>query len=125
MDRLTTVMVRLSLCWLLVGFIIGGAMLVDCAVPGEWRAWMAPSHGHMLFVGWFLQFALGIAYWLLPRKRSPTRLLGYHERLAFLTVGALNLGLLLRVVARWPDMPDCSAHGTMWAPLAMHRAGMT
>ncbi len=97
MDRLTAVMVRLSLGWLLAGFVIGGAMLVDRAAPGAWRAWLAPSHGHMLFVGWFLQFALGIAYWLLPRKRSPARPLGYHERFAFLGVGALNAGLVLRL----------------------------
>ena len=56
----------------MLGFVIGGLMLVDRAIPGDWRAWMSPSHGHMLFVGWFLQFALGIAYWLLPRKRQPT-----------------------------------------------------
>lgn len=97
MDRLTAVMVRISLGWLLSGFVIGGVMLVDRVVPGAWRAWMAPSHGHMLFVGWFLQFALGIAFWLLPRKRSPDQPLGYNERLAWLGVGALNTGLLLRI----------------------------
>jgi len=25
----------------------------------------------MLFVGWFLQFVVGIAFLLLPRKRTP------------------------------------------------------
>ena len=98
MDRLTAVMVRLSLGWLLSGFVIGGLMLVDRAVPGAWRAWLAPSHGHMLFVGWFLQFALGIAYWLLPRKRSPERPLGYDERISWFGVGALNAGLMLRML---------------------------
>lgn len=97
MDRLTTVMVRLSLGWLLAGFSIGGLMLVDRIVPGDWRAWLAPSHGHMLFVGWFFQFVIGIAFWLLPRKRSPERPLGYHERISLLGVAALNVGLLLRV----------------------------
>lgn len=97
MDRLTAVMVRLSLGWLLSGFIVGGVMLVDRVVPGAWRAWLAPSHGHMLFVGWFLQFVLGIAFWLLPRKRPPSRPLGYNERLSLLAVGALNIGLLLRI----------------------------
>lgn len=58
---------------------------------------MAPGHGHMLFVGWFLQFALGIAYWLLPRKRSAALPLGYDERLAFLAVAMLNAGLMLRL----------------------------
>lgn len=99
MDRLTAVMVRLSLGWLLVGFVIGGVMLVDRAVPGAWRAWLAPSHGHMLFVGWLLQFALGIAYWLLPRKRSPDQPLGYHKPLSWLGVGTLNVGVVLRVIS--------------------------
>ena len=92
-------MLRTSLIWLLAGVGIGAAMLVDRALPGQWRAWLAPSHAHMLFVGWFLQFALGVAYWLLPRRRSPERPLGYHERAASLAVVALNLGLLLRVAA--------------------------
>lgn len=99
MDRLTTVMVRLSLGWLLAGFVVGGVMLVDRIVPGNWRVWLAPSHGHMLFVGWFLQFVFGIAYWLLPRKRSPQLPLGYDERVALLGVSALNGGLMLRILS--------------------------
>jgi len=91
-------MVRLSVSWLLSGFVIGGLMLTDRAVPGAWRAWLAPSHGHMLFVGWFLQFVLGIAYWLLPRKRSSDRPLGYDERISWIGVGGLNAGLVLRML---------------------------
>ncbi|MDQ3541313.1 MAG: cbb3-type cytochrome c oxidase subunit I [Chloroflexota bacterium] len=99
MDRLSIVMVRSSLIWLLAGVVIGSLMLVDRAIPGDWRLWMAPSHGHMLFVGWLVQFALGIAYWLMPRKRSPERPLGYHEGLAISGSVALNVGLALRVIA--------------------------
>jgi vacuolar-type H+-ATPase subunit I/STV1 len=99
MDPLSSVMLRAALTWLLAGFVIGAAMLTDRALPGQWRLWMAPSHAHMLFVGWFLQFAVGVAYWLLPRQRSTQRPLGYRERAAYLAVGALNLGLVLRIVA--------------------------
>ena len=99
MDRLSSAMLRTALLWLLAGFIVGGAMLADRALPGDWRLWLAPSHAHMLFVGWFLQFAIGVAYWLLPRKRSPQRPLGYDERLAWAAVAALNLGLILRIAA--------------------------
>jgi hypothetical protein len=53
----------------------------------------------MLFVGWFLQFALGIAYWLLPRKRSTELPLGYREGPGLAGVAALNLGLICRVVS--------------------------
>ncbi len=105
MDRLSVIMVKSSLCWLLTGFLIGGLMLVDRAIPGQWRLWMLPTHGHMLFVGWFLQFALGIAYWLLPRKRSPQRPVGYDERLGMLAAFMLNAGLLLRVVSEPFERP--------------------
>ena len=99
MDRLSSLMLRAALVWLLAGFVIGAAMLTDRAVPGEWRLWLAPSHAHILFIGWFLQFAVGVAYWLLPRRRTPRQPLGYPEGIAFLAVVALNLGLLLRIAA--------------------------
>jgi hypothetical protein len=98
-DRLTSIMLRLALIWLLVGFVIGGLMLTDRRVPGDWRLWLAPGHGHMLFVGWFLQFVIGVAYWLLPRKRSPAQPIGYAERPAYIAAASLNVGLLLRVSA--------------------------
>ena len=99
MDPLSSVMLRVALTWLLAGFVIGAAMLTDRALPGQWRLWMAPTHAHILFVGWFLQFAVGVAYWLLPRRRSTERPLGYRERAAYLAFVALNLGLVLRIIA--------------------------
>ena len=90
-------MLRLALVWLMIGFVIGGLMLTDRRVPGDWRLWLSPGHGHMLFVGWFLQFVVGVAYWLLPRKRSPEQPIGYAERPAYVAVAALNAGLALRV----------------------------
>ncbi|TVR71830.1 MAG: hypothetical protein EA415_10740 [Sphaerobacteraceae bacterium] len=92
-------MVRAALIWLAIGFTFGGLMLADASVPGNWRAWFAPTHGHVLFVGWFLQFAVGVAYWLLPRKRTDIAPLGYNERTAFLSFIFLNIGLVIRVVA--------------------------
>lgn len=105
MDRFTIYAVKTSLIWMLAGFVIGGLMLVDHMVPGNWRAWLLPTHGHMLFVGWFVQFVIGIAFWLLPRKRRPELPLGYGEHKAFIALAMLNLGLLMRVVAEplWRD----------------------
>lgn len=111
-------MVRLALLWMLAGFLIGGAMLVDRELPGNWRLWMQPTHGHMLFVGWFLQFALGIAYWLLPRKRSAERPVGYDLRLAQVAVAALNIGLLCRVVGE-PLERDGHSSGTTMVLLTL------
>jgi hypothetical protein len=99
MDRLSSLMLRTSLGWLLAGFVFGAAMLTDRALPGEWRLWLAPTHAHILFVGWFLQFAIGVAYWLLPRRRTDALPLGYQERAAVLAVAALNAGLALRLIA--------------------------
>jgi hypothetical protein len=98
LDRFTIVMVKASMIWMLAGFTVGGLMMVDRVIPGNWRLWAQPTHGHMLFVGWFVQFAIGIAYWLLPRKRRPDLPVGYRESPAFTGWVLLNLGLLLRVL---------------------------
>ncbi len=99
MDPVSVRMVRAALLWLALGVVLGGLMLADASVPGNWRAWYLPTHGHILFVGWFLQFAVGIAYWLLPRKRSDELPLGYNERVTFFSFLILNSGLLIRVIA--------------------------
>ena len=98
MDRLSIIMVKTALLWLVAGVVFGGLMLVDRGIPGNWRLWMMPTHGHMLFVGWLVQFALGIGYWLLPRKRSPELPIGYRETPALVAAALLNLGLALRVI---------------------------
>jgi hypothetical protein len=98
MDRLSSWMVRSALIWLVAGVLLGVLMVLDPRIPGQFRLWFQPSHTHMLFVGWFVQFALGIAYWLMPRKRSPGRPLGYHEQSAIAAMIALNTGLALRVI---------------------------
>jgi hypothetical protein len=99
MDPISVRMTRASLLWLVLGFTLGALMLSDAVLPGHWRVWFSPTHGHILFVGWFLQFALGVAYWLLPRKRSAALPLGYRERPAFAAFLLLNVGLLARVIA--------------------------
>ena len=115
MDRLSSLMVRTSLLWLLLGVVLGGLMLTDEPVPGNWRLWAAPTHGHVLFVGWFVQFVIGVAYWLFPRRRSPERPLGYDERAALAAVAALNLGLALRLAAEPAERVDPDAGWTVGA----------
>jgi hypothetical protein len=102
-DRVSVYYTRAALVWLVAGVALGALMLSDGLLAGDWRNWFAPTHGHMLFVGWFLQFAVGVAYWLLPRQRMPERPLGYDERLALVGLLLLNTGLLLRVGAEPAD----------------------
>ncbi len=116
MDRLTSLMVRASFAWLLAGVLLGGLMLTDRLAPGAWRAWVSPTHGHILFVGWFVQFVVGIAYWLLPRRRTTERPLGYGERAALLAAIALNGGLLLRAVA---EPAERTGHVGGWTQSAL------
>jgi hypothetical protein len=99
MDRFTIIAVKTSFCWMLFGFVLGALMLVDHLIAGNWRGWFQPSHGHALFVGWFVQFVIGIAFWLLPRKRLPELPLGYGEHRAFVALACLNVGLAFRMIA--------------------------
>lgn len=99
MDRFSIVAVKASFIWMISGFFVGGLLITDHFIPGQWRLWMQPTHGHMLFVGWFVQFVIGIAFWLLPRKRLPELPLGYGEHKAFFALACLNVGLLLRALA--------------------------
>ncbi len=99
MDRLSVIMVRTSLVYLFAGILLGGFLLTNeglaspLAVPP-----LGLVHAHLLFVGWLLQFALGIAYWLLPRRRTPANPEAYSFRLALTGYFLLNAGLLLRVL---------------------------
>ncbi len=99
MDRLSALMLRASLVWLATGAVLGGIMLNDRLIPGAWTSAFLPAHVHMLLVGWLLQFALAVAIWLLPRRRSPQRPLGYDERPVAAAAIAVNVGLVLRIVA--------------------------
>ena len=98
MDPVSSLMIRSSLIWLVTGLVGGSLILLDASFPGLWRTWLTPGHVHMLLVGWFLQFALGVAIWLFPRRRTPAQPRGYNEYIAMFAVLALNLGLVLRVV---------------------------
>jgi hypothetical protein len=99
MDRFSVWMVRTSLVYLVVGVGLGGVLLANLGLA---TSLLLPPlgtvHAHVLFVGWLLQFALGIAYWLLPRRRSALQPLAYSERIAFAGYALLNVGLVLRVL---------------------------
>ncbi|HKG25136.1 MAG TPA: hypothetical protein VKB09_05765 [Thermomicrobiales bacterium] len=120
MDRVSAVMLRAGFVWLLLGAVVGAGMMIDDVLPGSWRVWMGPTHGHMLFVGWFVQFAIGVAYWLFPRRRSPARPVGYHQPLALAAVAMLNAGLLLRVVA---EPAQRSGHRGDWTTVLLGCSG--
>lgn len=86
-------LVRAALLWLGIGFTLAGLMLANKGLPlsGWWWTWRL-AHVQMLLIGWMVQFAAGIAYWILPRLGGGSR---GREGLAWLTWVALNGGVLL------------------------------
>ncbi len=70
MPRLTVWAVRASLVCLVLGALLGAALLAvppldPSATGGLVR--LVPVHVELLAVGWLVQLALGVAYWILPR----------------------------------------------------------
>lgn len=94
MPPLSTLFVRLALVHLGIGFSIGALMLANKGVPFAGWLWrLRATHIEILLVGWFVQFALGVAYWIAPRFwEKPAR---GDVRGAWLAVLLLNAGLWL------------------------------
>lgn len=111
MDRISVWLVRTSLVYLVSGFVLGAVLLINLGLGYPWSLPpLGPIHAHLLFVGWLVQFALGFAFWLLPRRRRSGVLQPTSERWSFTAYGLLNGGLLLRAVgepasaqlSQWP-----------------------
>ena len=111
MPLLVRSFVKFSFVWLVVALGMKALALfpAGAALPA-----ITPVSWHLLFVGWLMQFIIGIAHWMLPTRvgaRKP-RLRG-DERLMWAVLVALNAGLLLRLLAE----PMLVAH-----PAALWRA---
>jgi hypothetical protein len=94
MPRLSGWFIRAALIHLALGFTIGALMLANKGVrlhPAMLR--LLPLHIEFLLMGWTMQLALGVAFWILPRF-----LVGRprgNERIAWLAFGLLNSGVWL------------------------------
>jgi cbb3-type cytochrome oxidase subunit 1 len=89
--RLSVWLIRAALLALTAGAALGALLL---AAPGSlgvtrWR----PLHAELLLVGWTVQLAFGVAYWILPRfRRGAER---GRDELAWAAFALINLGVLL------------------------------
>lgn len=97
MPRLSQLYVRAAFIYLIVGFTLGALMLANKGVPLHPALWrLLPAHIEFLLLGWVLQFALGVAFWMLPRFwHGPPRGRETGAKLAFIS---LNLGIWLVVL---------------------------
>ncbi|HXF64825.1 MAG TPA: hypothetical protein VNK95_24575 [Caldilineaceae bacterium] len=76
MPRASVWFVRAALIYLLLGFTFGALLLWNKGIPLAPQIWLLlPAHIEFLMLGWTVQLALGVAYWILPRfqtSRGPT-----------------------------------------------------
>jgi len=100
MPHLSRWMVRLSLFYLALGATFGALMLVNKAVILDARLWwLLNAHVELMFFGWMTQFAMGIAFWILPRFATKTP--RGNEGLIWLAFGLFNFGIGLSGFSSW------------------------
>lgn len=105
MPRLSQIMIRAALVWLAIGYGFGGLVLFTKGVPLlPWLWALRGAHIHILLLGWTVQLACGVAYWILPRlDASGNR---GDERVVRASALALNAGVVLGTVqsiaSTWP-----------------------
>jgi hypothetical protein len=100
MPRLSVWYVRTSFLHLVLGLTFGALMLTAKGAPGWGWAWaFFPVHIELIAYGWMLQFALGIAFWALPRYKEPPK--RGDERPVWLAWALINLGVIAIALAPW------------------------
>lgn len=110
MPRLSVYFVRASLIHLLLGFSIGGLMLANKGVMISASIWsLLPLHIEFAFMGWMIQLAMGVAFWILPRFRSGAP--RGEERLSWLALLSVNAGIFVVVLDIPFDLPGLSLTG--------------
>ena len=92
LTRLSVWFIRTALIYLASGFTFGMLLLFHKGVllnPLMWR--LLPLHIECVLVGWTVQLAMGVAFWILPRFGLSGR---GNETLVWLAYGLINVGVL-------------------------------
>jgi hypothetical protein len=118
MPRLSVYFVRASLIYLVLGFTFGGLLLANKGVMISPLIWaLLPIHIEFLFIGWMIQLAIGIAFWILPRF-SKGALRG-NENWSWGTLFLLNAGILCVVLQSLFGLQWLSVLGRVFETLAL------
>lgn len=100
MPRLSVWMVRAALLHLGIGFTIGAVMLYNKGNPIDPSIWrFLAAHIDFLLLGWTMQLAMGVAFWIMPRF-SGDRKYGV-EWLAWLAMILVNAGVIAVAGSSW------------------------
>jgi len=102
MPRLSVWFIRASLVYLLMGFTLGAFMLAQDGIsyyPAIHEA--LPAHMEFLLVGWLVQLAMGVAYWMFPRLGwEPPNSRG-NPTLIWMSFSMLNAGIWAVALDLW------------------------
>jgi hypothetical protein len=99
MPLLSRLMIRTALLHLALGFLLGTLILWHKGRPIHPLIWaLLPAHIQLLLVGWTLQLALGVAFWILPRFVTRIPPPGSNQ-FAWASYLLLNTGLWLVILA--------------------------
>lgn len=87
-------MIRLSLLYLLISASIGGLILSHKAIDIHPMIWgLLPFHYELAVWGWLVQFVMGTAYWMFPKKLEGERRGPILP--AWVMIILFNIGLLI------------------------------
>ncbi|MBP8001336.1 MAG: hypothetical protein KA314_25860 [Chloroflexi bacterium] len=103
MPPLSRLYIKTALIHLTIGFTFGALMLANKGVPINpvwWR--LLPAHMEILLLGWTVQLALGVAFWILPRLPQGGR---GDTRGAWVAYACLNSGVWLVILSNWLTLP--------------------
>lgn len=90
--------IKTGLVFFVAALVLGGLRWLSLLgiSPGPF-ATAGPAHIHLFVFGWVTEMIIGVAIWLFPPlSRDKPR---GHVWLAWLTYGAINIGLVMRAVA--------------------------
>lgn len=92
MPRQSVWFVKASLIYLALGFTFGGLMLANKGVLiSPFLFTLLPAHMEFLLMGWLVQLAMGVVFWIAPRF-SGAKPRG-NVYLVILAFWLLNLGI--------------------------------
>ncbi len=102
MPRLSVWFVRTSMLYLLVGFTLGALMLSQDGISYYPAIMLAlPIHMEFLLVGWLVQLAMGVAFWIFPRFGLGNPHARGNEKLIWASFLMLNAGVLIVALELW------------------------
>ena len=100
MPRLSVYLIRTAFVYLAIGFTFGGLLLFNKAIPLDPQLRrLLPLHIELVLVGWTMQLAMGVAFWILPRfSHGGAR---GNERPAWAAYILFNLGVISIALSQW------------------------